>query len=131
MEKQASWRTITQDQQMAVSSSVVHEKVKVLEEGHTTKYLGRACRLDEPNEAEDPASISTTWRKSMAMRQVLCNRGRRLQHCLRVFEATISLTLLYGAGSWALDDERERQIWTTQRKLLRSMLAEGRRKAKG
>jgi hypothetical protein len=102
--------------------------VKVLEEGQTTKYLGRALRLDDPNGAEIEARINVTWRKFNALRHVLCNRGYKLRHRLRVFETMVSPTLLYGAGTWTLTAERERQIKTTQRKMLRSMLAEGRRK---
>ena len=37
------------------------KRVKVLEEGVTTKYLGRALRLDKHNDAEIQARINIAW----------------------------------------------------------------------
>ena len=103
------------------------QKVAVLEEGKTTKYLGRALRLDEHNDAEIEFRINVAWRKFMAMRGELCSKAYPLRKRLRLFGATVSRSFLYGSGSWTLTAERERLIRTAQRRMLRSMLGKGRR----
>ena len=42
-----------------------------------------------------------------------------LNHRLRLFDATVSPTVCYAAGTWALNEEHERMIQSTQRKMLR------------
>ena len=48
---------------------------------------------------------------------------------MKVFGATVSQTLLYGAGTWMLNKERERKLRTAQRSMLRSMMMKQRREA--
>ena len=64
----------------------------------------------------------------MSLRQELCNKGFRLQCRLRLFNATVSQTLLYGAGTWTLNAEREAKLRTAQRRMIRSMLQRPRRR---
>ena len=40
---------------------------------------------------------------------------------MKLFDATISPTVLYGSGSWAMTIERKRRLRTTQRKMIRAM----------
>ena len=42
-----------------------------------------------------------------------------LKHRLWLFDATVSPTVCYAAGTWALNKEHERMIQSTQRKMLR------------
>ena len=101
--------------------------VEVLPEGASTKYLGRALRLDAHNEAEIENRINIAWRRFMSLKAELCNRHFPLSQRLRLFGATVSQTLLYGSGTWTLHDGSTRKLRTAQRKMLRSMVVrEGR-----
>ena len=103
-------------------------EVEVLPQGATTKYLGRELRLDAPDDVEVQNRINLAWRRFMSLRQELCNKGFRLQCRLRLFNATVSQTLLYGAGTWTLNAEREAKLRTAQRRMIRSMLQRPRRR---
>ena len=105
------------------------EKVDVLPQGATTKYLGRELRLDFHDEAEIENQINMAWRRFMGLRQELCNRRFSLRLRMKVFGAAVSQTLLYGAGTWTLNKERERKLRTAQRSMLRSMMIKQRREA--
>ena len=45
-----------------------------------------------------------------------------LKHRLRLFDATVSPTLCYAAGTWTPSKEHERMIQSTQRKMLRLII---------
>ena len=45
-----------------------------------------------------------------------------LNDCLRLFDAAISLTVCYAAGTWTPNKEHERMIQSTQRKMLRLII---------
>ena len=99
-----------------------HE-VAVLPEGATVKYLGRALRLDNHNEAEVEHRLAMAWRRFMGLRVELCNRKFPLLTRLKLFGATVSQTLLYGAGTWTLKAEIVGKLTAAQRKMLRMMVA--------
>jgi hypothetical protein len=46
---------------------------------------------------------------------------------LRLFDAVVTPTMLYGSGSWVMSTVRAQKIRTTQRKMLRAILGKGRR----
>ena len=45
-----------------------------------------------------------------------------LKHRLRLFDATVSPTVCYAAGTWAPNKEHERMIQSPQRKMLRLIM---------
>ena len=45
-----------------------------------------------------------------------------LNHRLRLFDAAMSPTVCYAAGTWAPNKEHERMIQSTQRKMLRLII---------
>ena len=71
------------------------QTVPVLLEGETVKYLGRALRLDAPDDAEIEIRITSAWRKFMALRKELRNRHMLLMQRMKLFGATVSATLPY------------------------------------
>ena len=100
---------------------VGREKVEVLPKDGTAKYLGRELRLDAPDDAEIQNRINMAWRRFMGLKRELCNKDFRLQLRLRLFDSTVSQTLLYAAGTWTMNAEREAKLRTAQRQMLRSM----------
>ena len=91
------------------------------------EYLGRKHSFKDLHETELDHRISKTWDKFMMMKGELCSKHYRLQDRLRLFQATVSATVLYGSGSWTLTARLEEQLRTTQRRMLRWMMGGGRR----
>ena len=63
----------------------------------------------------------------MMLRDELTNKQYSLNQRLRLFDMTVSATMLYGSAAWALTKGLETQIRSTQRKMLRLMLRYPRR----
>ena len=98
------------------------QSVPVLLEGQTTKYLGRELRLDAHDDAEIDNRINGAWRRFMSLRKELCNQHFPLMQRMRLFGATVSATLVYGAGTWTINEDRASKPRGAQRRMLRSML---------
>ena len=52
----------------------------------------------------------------------LKNRRYPLKRRLKLFEATVTATALYGSEAWTLKDDQQRRLRTTHRKMLRAIL---------
>jgi hypothetical protein len=64
----------------------------------------------------------------MQNKQELVNKKYSLNDRLRLFESVISPTVLYGSECWTMNKSMEKMLRTTQRKMLRSILGQGRRR---
>ena len=71
------------------------------------------------------------WAKFMSHKKELCGRCYPLRDRLKLFNATVTPTVLYGCGSWTMTKEREQQLRTAQRKMLRWIVGVGRQRNKG
>ena len=63
----------------------------------------------------------------LTLRDELTNKSYSLNQRLRLFDLTVSATMLYGTAAWALTKKLENQIQRTQRKMLRMILRYPRR----
>ena len=63
----------------------------------------------------------------MTNKRELCDKRYSLRDRLRLFNAIVTPTVLFGSGSWALTQNQEKYLRTTQRKMMRMMLGMGRR----
>ena len=59
---------------------------------------------------------------SQIQTRVDLKKNYMLTHRLRLFDATVSPTLCYAAGTWTPNIEHERMIQSTQRKMLRLII---------
>ena len=64
----------------------------------------------------------------MQHKQELTSKTYSLNSRLKLFEAVITPTVLYGAGAWTLNKQAESILLRTQRRMLRMILGAGRRK---
>eukprot|EP00973_Karenia_brevis_P058174 8097478-Karenia_brevis.AAC.1 len=96
--------------------------IEIMKYSGFTSYLGKALSLHELHNTEIDARIDKAWKKFYALKADLCGRHASLTSRLRLFEATVTPTLLYGSGSWTMTADRERLLQTTQRRMLRWML---------
>ena len=71
--------------------------------------------------------IFITWRKFHAQRQELTGRTYSLNDRLRLFNGTVTPTILYGSETWTMTTEIEKRIRVTQRQMLRMIVQVPRR----
>lgn len=60
--------------------------------------------------------------EKIALKIDVCGRHASLASRLRLFNATVTPTMLYGSGCWTMTSERERMLRSTQRRMLRWIL---------
>ena len=107
------------------------EKVEILSTDDSTMYLGRNLSLHDANEIEFDHRLGAAWRSFMARKCELCNKRYRLRDRLKLFEATVTKSVLYGSECWTMTTTMKRRLATTQRKMLRWMVGSGRRTVEG
>eukprot|EP00973_Karenia_brevis_P019315 2647724-Karenia_brevis.AAC.1 len=100
--------------------------IKVLD-GHVaiksdTDYLGRKLSFHELHDIEIQSRIDKAWKKFFACQSELCGKHVDLRSKLRLFQAVVTPSLLYGSGTWTLSANREKEIRTAQRRMLRWMV---------
>jgi hypothetical protein len=93
----------------------------------STMYLGRALNLVEPHDAELKHRMARAWAKFSQYKGQLTDQDYSLYQRLRLFESVVTPTALYGCCCWAMTSNRERELRSTQRKMLRMILGKGRR----
>ena len=103
------------------------KEVKVLARTESTKYLGLLLNLCEPNDVEINFRIQRAWAKFAIYKSELTDKHYSLFQRLRLFNAVVTPTVLYGASSWAMTAAREQTLRTAQRKMIRSILGQGRK----
>ena len=97
-------------------------KVEILTRGESTKYLGQMITFQQQETTEIRNRIRAAWATFHKYRQELTSRNYLLKHRLRLFDAAITLTICYAAGTWTPTKEHERLIQSTQRKMLRLII---------
>ena len=74
--------------------------------------------------------INCGWAKFHAQKKILCSKHYPLQDRLRLFEATVTPSVLYACGGWTMKASRENSLRVAQRSMLRRIVQVGRRSAK-
>ena len=115
--------------QATKSVDVGGRKVQVLPYSDTTKYLGQKLTFNDHHTVEIDNRIATAWRKFNAMRDELTNKRYSLHARLRLFNTTITPTVLYGSSSWTTTRLLTTKLQRTQRRMLRLMVGTPRRRS--
>ena len=90
-------------------------------------YLGRALNLRAHHDMELDHLLGRAWAKFGVYRKELTNKNYPLKQRMRLFNAVITPSVLYGCCSWVMTKTRAQRLRTTQRKMLRSILGKGRK----
>ena len=106
------------------------DDVEILSAEHTARYLGRAVCAINFHEAELESRITAAWRCFHKHKQELTSRQYPLRHRLRLFDAAVTATVLYGCEAWTLKETMKRRLRAVQRKMLRMVLGSRRRLAR-
>ena len=103
-------------------------KVEVLPRSGKIKYLGRQITFENATVVELSNRIKAAWAKFMQYKSELTTKSYSLSDRLRLFEAVVTPTVLYGSEAWTMTAEMSRLLRTTQRRMLRMVLGQGRRR---
>lgn len=101
---------------------VLGEKVEVLPEDEGTLYLGRMLKFKNFHDAEIDHRITRGWAAFGKFKHEFSCKHYPLRHRIKLFDATVSATVLYGSGAWTMTKDREQRLRTNMRKMLRKML---------
>ena len=103
-------------------------KIEVLPRDGKIKYLGRQITFENATVVEISNRIKASWAKFMQYKNELTKKTYSLSDRLKLFESIVSPTVLYGSETWTLTVEMARLLKTTQRRMLRMILGQGRRR---
>ena len=90
-------------------------KIEILTRNESVKYLGQRISFYQQETTEIKSRIRAAWATFHKYRQELTSKNYMLKHRLRLFDAAVSPTLRYAAGTWTPSKEHERMIQSTQR----------------
>ena len=102
--------------------------IEVVPLAQSVKYLGRRFSFHNTNMIEVENRINGAWRKFNILKHILCNRRYPLPHRLRLFDAAITPSALYGSETWTLTRDLQHKLRKAQRHMIRLMLRSARRK---
>ena len=101
--------------------SIGTQKVQILRYEEATKYLGCMFSFSQTIETELDHRINLGWKKFFAFKKQLCHPHYTLHQRLRLFDAIITPSVLYGCASWTLKAEMVQKLKKTQRMMLRKI----------
>ena len=104
------------------------QQISILSFHEHTKYLGRKTTFDNYHATELDNRISAAWRKFHLLRHELTSKTYPLKSRLRLFDGTVTPTILYGSAAWTLTKDMEMTLKRTQRRMLRLVLGTPRRR---
>ena len=96
--------------------------IEILAKNESVKYLGQRISFHQQETLEIKSRIRAALTSFHKYRQELSSKKYMLKLRLRLFDATVSPTLCYAAGTWTPSREHERMIQSTQRKMLRLII---------
>ena len=113
-------KILTQDRNKEVGQQIKvgGAQIEIIAEAETEKYLGRKLSFTNNHEQEVRHRIANAWKSFHINKNVLCNRNYNLKDRIRLFEAAVTQTLLYGCAAWALTKEMKRCLQVERRKML-------------
>ena len=101
--------------------------VRVLPFADSTKYLGRLFTFDDYHATEIHNRFSCGWRKFHTLRDEVTNKRYPLRLRLRLFNGTVTPTILHACTSWTLTNDLLITLQRTQRRMLRMIIGTPRR----
>ena len=104
------------------SIQIADNTFSILAEDECERYLGRKLCLHNCQATELDHRISASWAKFNYFREELTSKSYPLAARLRLFEALVTPTVLYGSCAWALTRTMAMDLDIVRRKMLRSVL---------
>ena len=120
-----AWRGVAAQKQVEMRWHMID--VLLAEDG--TAYLGWWLTFATYHDSEIRHIINKGWNAFGQHRKGLCDKSISLFSRLRLCNATVTASVLYGCSTWTINAERAGFLRTAQRKMLRMMLRSPRRMA--
>jgi len=111
-----------------VAVDVAGESVAILDETGAERYLGRKLCFESSQEAEFKNRLAAGWAAFHKHKGELCNKFYRRCDRARLFEATVTPTVLYCSGTWALTQSMDKELRIVRRRMLRYVFRVHRRR---
>ena len=96
--------------------------IEILTRNESVKYLGQRISFHQQETLDIKCRIRAAWATFHKYREELTSKNYMLNHRLCLFDATVSPTLCYAAGTWTPSKEHEIMIQSTQHKMLRLII---------
>ena len=80
--------------------------IEILTKNESVKHLGQRISFHQQETLEIKSRIRAAWATFHKYRQELTSKKYLLNHRLRLFDATVSPTLCYAAGTWSPSNAR-------------------------
>ena len=100
--------------------------IEVLPATAPERYLGRQLAIEECHPTELRNRLKCGWKAFFKFRTALCDRALPIKHRLKLFEAVVTPCALYANGTWTMTADSEKQLRSTQRRMLRLIFRAGR-----
>ena len=97
-------------------------QIEILTRNESVKYSGQKISFHHKETTEIKNRIRAGWVTFHKYRQELTSKNYMLKHRLRLFDAAVSPTVCYAAGTRTPNKEHERMIQSTQHKMLRLII---------
>ena len=98
------------------------QRFEVVSEHTPEKYLGRKLQFYNCHQTEFKHRVAAGWARFRTSKQELTGKDYNIGCRLRLFQAAITTTVLYGACTWALTKKMSDELDITRRKMLRYVL---------
>jgi hypothetical protein len=106
---------------------VGEERFEIVRNDEGMKVLGTLVTLDGQTDVEFRARMRAAWAKFHSLKPLLCKKDASIQRRLRLFDATVSKTLLWCSESWALTVKQKKELQSVQRSMMRKIVNTRRR----
>ena len=101
-------------------------RIEILEPSEAVKYLGRSLSFSNSTVVEVENRIKCAWKKFCVWKDELTCKHYPFAERIRLFENTVTPTVLYASCTWTVTASITRRLQTTQRKMLRLIFGHGR-----
>ena len=103
----------------ATSAKLRSMEIEILRGCQNAMYLGRMLKPTDMQNEELKNRLSRAWAKFNFHKSDLVNDQLPIGLRLKLFDATVTPTLLFGSGTWSLTQRMRDMLKTQQRKMLR------------
>ena len=108
--------------------SIDDDKVEILSDEQSTKYLGRKLTFHDYHHTELANRIAMAWRKFNQLHDELTSKRYPLHSRLRLFSGAVTPTVMHGCTSWTLTKDLLLTLRRAQRRMLRLIVNTPRRR---
>ena len=101
-------KILTDQKLNRLKNEIVGMDVEMLPPEGKVKYLGQRITFMDHDTTEVQQRTRCAWSAFAGHRQALTSKSYLLRHGLHLFDAVVTSTIMYGAGTWTTTKEHEK-----------------------